>query len=147
MTGPAEVFPISKSEQTRRVWTCPKGDAECRRTKPCRSCLGRRNRRNGQRKQRAAAKALHVPSARFASQNAHEEGYLGTLRTENKSGAQVKGVWNAYLRCETQNELARPIGDVRPFAATFMPDGVSDGLLVCRLSKLREVAAALGEQL
>ena len=36
--------------------------------------------------------------------------------------------------CEEQSELARPIGDHRPFMLVVMPDGWSDGLVVMRLA-------------
>ncbi|MDQ3573662.1 MAG: hypothetical protein M3404_01875 [Actinomycetota bacterium] len=144
---PAEVSPISKSEQTRRVWTCLKGDADCRRNAPCRSCRGRRNRRSGLAKQRAARKALGVPPGRFHGQMGNEELWLGGLRVEVKSGAQVRPVWTAYLKCETQSHAAKASGDPRPFSAVLMPPGISDGLFVCRLSQLRKVIEALEGQI
>lgn len=143
-----ESFPLDKESQTGRVWVCKAGSDPCSRKDPCASCRGRRNRRKGQVKQRAAAKALMVPTRRYASQNAHEEGFGGTLRVEVKSGARMANpVGTRYLECEAQSEVSRPVGDLRPFAAVFMPDGIADGLLCVRLSNLHEVVEALYHQL
>lgn len=137
------VMPITKEVQVGRVWRCKAGNDPCTRTEPCRSCLGRRNRRKGSSKQRMALSAIAAPNPRYGSQRAHEENILGGLRAEVKAGQQVKAMTTRYLAAEAQSELARPLGDVRPFAFLAMPDGISDGLFVCRLSKLRDVVEAL----
>lgn len=136
-------LPFSKAAQAGRVWVCRAENDGCTRKQPCRSCLGRRNRRKGQVKQRQAKKLLGVPNARFRGADAHEEAWGGHLRNETKAGAQAGPVWTRFLLSEKQSEQNRAIGDARPFVATFMPDGVSDGLFVCRLSKLPEVVMAL----
>ena len=127
-------FPISKEAQTGRVWLCEFEIDGCTRTKPCARHLGRRNRRKGQVKQRAAKKALGVPDSKFASQGSHEENWRGQFRVEIKAGAQVRAGTTLYLKCERQSDLAKAEGDARPFLAVAMPDGMSDGLVTLRLS-------------
>lgn len=133
-----------KLDKQTRPWACKADVASCTRTTPCPSCRGRRNRRKGSRKQNEARKALGIPNARFASQMGHEERWLGNVRAEVKAGMQVKALATRFLACEAQSEAARPIGDTRPFVAVFMPDGWgSDGLFVCRLSRLTDVMEGL----
>lgn len=110
----------------------------------CRSCMGRANKRKGQRKQAKAVTALGIP--RSSIHPGHEEFLPGALRVEVKATKREAGpTFTAFLRCELQSEAARPIGDHRPFVAVMMPEGTSDGLVVCRLSSLHEVVAALVE--
>jgi hypothetical protein len=105
---------------------------------PCHSCIGRRNKKQGMKKQRLARKALGIEGPSLGAD--HEENWRGRVRTEVKSGAQVQPAWTAFLRMEAQSEAQRPFGDNRPFVAIAMPKGTSDGLVLVRLSKL--VAAA-----
>jgi len=109
----------------------------------CRSCIGLANKRKGQRKQAKAVTALGIP--RSSIHPGHEEFLGGAVRVEVKSGAQIKPAVTAYLRCEAQSEAQRPIGDHRPFAAVAMPDGMSDGVVMVRLSALHEFVAAMVE--
>lgn len=116
----------------------------CVRGCVCPSCRGRANKRKGQRKQAKAVTALGIP--RSSIHPGHEEFLPGALRVEVKATKREAGpTMTAFLRCETQSEAARPVGDHRPFAAVMMPEGTSDGLLVCRLSSLHEVVAAIAE--
>lgn len=107
----------------------------------CISCRNGRNARKGNGKGRRARKALAIAGAN----SRHEELWGGALRVEVKAGGQIAPAYTAFLRCEAQSEAARPVGDHRPFAAIFMPDGTSDGVITCRLSHAVEVAAALLE--
>lgn len=140
-----EGFP--RLEKATRPWECKKGDASCTRTKPCRSCLGRRSRRSGLEKQRQARKALETitgkQAGRFATLTAQEENWRLPVRVEVKSGAQCGPVWTKYAMTEAQSEAAKPSGDPRPFVAVFMGTRTSDGLFVCRLSQLGRVVEAL----
>jgi hypothetical protein len=114
----------------------------------CRSCQGRKNKRGGHDKQRIARRALGVPDAKNVSALTNEEWFRGTIRTEIKSGAQCRPVAIRFLLSEKQSEAARPIGDLRPFVACFMPDGWGhEGLLVVRLSNLPAAVESLYEQL
>lgn len=116
----------------------------CVRGCTCPSCRGRANKRKGQRKQAAAVTALGIP--RSSIHPGHEEFLPGSLRVEVKATKREAGpVMTAYLRCESQSEAERPIGDHRPFAAVMMPEGTKDGLVVVRLSNLHEFVAAMVE--
>lgn len=112
----------------------------------CKRCQGRNNRKRGLSKQRQAAVALGLANTKFLPSN--EEAFGGALRFESKATKREAGpVWTAFGLVEKQSEASRPVGDHRPFVATFMPPGEGkDGLLVCRLSDLNEVVAALVEQ-
>jgi hypothetical protein len=115
---------------------------------PCRVCLGRRNRRSGLRKQRAARKALGVASQKFGDSN--EETWADQyFANEVKSGKQCGPLLNWWRRVEAQvlaNEADH--GDRRrPVRAVAMPEGWgNDGLVVVRLSTWRDhVGPALDE--
>ena len=104
---------------------------------PCMSCIGRRNKKGGMRKQRAARKALGIAGPSLGAD--HEENWRYAVRTEVKSGAQVRPAWTAYLRMEAQSEASRPFGDNRAFVGIAMPPGTSDGLVLIRLSQFEKV--------
>lgn len=93
---------------------------------PCGRCRGRRNRAKGDRKAAKARKALGIAGANTR----HEELWGGPLRIESKAGAQVKPIWTRYQAARAQSEVARPIGDNRPFVFTASPDGTSEQLFV-----------------
>lgn len=107
----------------------------------CVRCRNNNNAKKGNREGARARKALNIPGAN----SRHEELWGGSLRVEVKAGGQIAPAYTAYVRCELQSEQARPVGDPRPFAAVFMPDGTSDGVVVFRLSKALDVAAAILE--
>lgn len=97
--------------------------------------MGQRNRAKGDAKARKARKTLGIAGANTR----HEELWGGDLRVEVKAGAQVKPVATKFFAAESQSEQHRPIGDTRPFALIAMPDGMSDGLVVMRLSAFAEL--------
>lgn len=107
----------------------------------CPSCTSKRSNGKGNREGARARKALKIPGANTR----HEELWGGSLRVEVKAGKQIAPAVTAYERCRTQSEQSRSFGDHRPFAAVWMPDGSSDGVLACRLSDAFEVAAAILE--
>jgi hypothetical protein len=111
----------------------------------CRSCRGKANRSKGTRKQRAARRALGIAGPSLGAD--HEENWRGAVRVEVKAGAQVRPAATAFRKMRDQSEGSRPIGDNRPFAGIAMPDGESDGIFMCRLSDLAEVATAVVESL
>lgn len=108
-----------------------------RRIKGCGdpTARGKRNRSKGDSKARKARKALGIGGVN----SRHEELWGGDIRVEVKAGAQVKPLATRYFLAEQQSEAARPMGDVRPFALIAMPDGMSDGLVVMRLSAFAQL--------
>lgn len=138
-------FPKRKEDQAR-PWACSKENEDCTRTSPCPSCLGRRNRARGRRKQRLAQRGIGIPLTRFHTNNGAEENWQGLVRAEVKSGKQVQSLAARYLAAEAQSEAARAIGDTRPFIFLAMPLGWgSDGIVAYRVSKAGEVLNALLE--
>lgn len=129
MSQVAPGFP--KLDKATRVWTCKWDNETCERKKPCPRCLGARNRRKGQKKQRAVARELQdlsgAPVGRYASQTGNEENWRGPFRVEVKAGAQVRGLTTKYLEARAQSEAARAHGDGRPFAMGAVPDGWPEG--------------------
>lgn len=128
--------PYSKETQLARVWTCKAETPECSRSAKCASCRGRANRRAGQRKQRAAAKRLGIPTARFRGQNAQEEAWRDPhFRTEVKSGSQAGPAATRFLLAEKQADQNKAEGDSRPSRVVWMPkDWGNEGLVCVRLS-------------
>lgn len=108
----------------------------------CPQCRGKRNRAKGDSKARQARKTLGLQGANTR----HEEHWGGGVRVEVKAGAQVSPIWTRFRLAEEQSEQHRAFGDHRPFLMVAMPDGMKDGLIIARLSTIREVAAALIEQ-
>jgi hypothetical protein len=109
------------------------------------SARGRRNRRKGQRKQSAAARAIGIPRTNLKP--GHEEHFQGAVRVEIKAGAQVKPIDTRFRAYKAQSDVAKAFGDTRPFAAIVMPEGTSDGIVLVRLSEIREFAAAIMEMM
>jgi hypothetical protein len=107
----------------------------------CPSCLGRRNKTKGAAKQRKVRRAFGIEGPSLGAD--HEEHWRGAVRIEVKAGGQISPPWTAFLRMEAQSEASRPIGDNRPFMGIAMPDGVTDGVVLVRLSKLKDVAQAI----
>ena len=123
-------------------WACKYDNPQCTRSAPCRRCLGSRNRRKGQRKQRQAKKIMGVPHAPTHGLEADEEHWRHWVRIEVKAGAQVKGIASRYLAAEAQSAGAKAIGDMRPFCMVAMPDGWGqEGLVVLRASVFNSLAA------
>jgi hypothetical protein len=96
---------------------------------------GKRNRAKGDSKARRARKQLGIGGANTR----HEEHWGGDLRVEVKAGAQVQPIFTKYLAAEVQSEQHRAVGDPRPFALVAMPDGITDGLVVMRLSSFAQL--------
>lgn len=138
--------PFPKEKQLGRPWTCPLEVEGCVRSAPCPSCLGRRNRRSGLKKQREARKRLGVPDAKFHGQNGNEENWRGVFRVEVKSGQQVKALATRFLEAEKQSDGNKAVGDPRAFLFVAMPAGMSnEGIVALRLSVWEsQIAPVLG---
>jgi len=74
----------------------------------------------------------------------HEEVWGGSCRVEMKAGKQVQPIATRFEAARAQSELARPMGDPRPFLMVAMPDGSSDGIVLMRLSDFVEQFGTLG---
>jgi hypothetical protein len=96
---------------------------------------GKRNRAKGDSKARRARKQLGIAGANTR----HEELWGGDLRVEVKAGAQVQPIATRYFAAEQQSQQHKAIGDPRPFALIAMPDGMTEGLVVMRLSKFKQL--------
>jgi len=106
---------------------------------------GLNNKNKGRRKQNDARKKLGIPDTRFRSQMGHEENWRGAVKVEVKAGKQEQTLWNKYKEAKLQSTSNNIIGDTRPFVFVAMPDGTSNGLVVCELDKLQEVVYAFLE--
>lgn len=107
---------------------------------------GRLNKQKGHRKQSLARKALEdlfETEALFHGRKANEEAWTHLpVRVEVKAGKQVGPIETRFLAAEKQAATAKATGDPRPFVYVAMPDGMTDGLFICRLSVVKEL---LGE--
>ena len=137
-------LPFSKAKQTA---TSP--NARCDRTGQlkrqcsCPKCMGSRNRRKGQRKQREVRKALNLKPEQWRGRQANEETWhAANVRVEVKAGAQVKPIATRYVAARLQSDAAKAVGDPRPFVFVAAPDG-SQPLVVIRTDELPAVVAAL----
>ena len=106
---------------------------------------GLNNKNKGRRKQNEARKKLGIPDTRFRSQMGHEENWRGAVKVEVKAGKQVQTLWNRYKEAKLQSTKNNVIGDTRPFVFVAMPDGTTNGLVVCEIDKLQEVVYAFLE--
>jgi hypothetical protein len=102
---------------------------------------GKRNRAKGDSKARRARKQLGIVGVN----SRHEEHWGGGVRVEIKAGKQVSPIWTRFLLAEGQSNASRAIADGRPFVMIAMPDDTRDGLVICRLSQVQNVAAAVLE--
>lgn len=112
-----------------------------RRVKHCNDPVakGRRNRHKGDQKAGAVRRALNLTGAN----SRHEELWGGALRIEIKAGKQVQPIETRFRLAEMQSEQQRPLGDIRPFVMAAMPDGTSDGIILCRLSVFKQILLSL----
>ncbi len=135
------VTPYTKDDQLRNFG---KDGQRHPRGCDCRPCMGKRNRRSGLTKQRAARQLLGVPLTKLASMSSNEENWRHRFRIEVKSGLQVKAMYTRFLGAEKQAGANKADGDPRGFMFVAMPKDTSDGLVCIRLSTwARDVAPLL----
>lgn len=130
MTYPAG-FPRFKEEKERKDET----PAQKR---------GRVNRQKGKRKQALARQVfedVYEVHVSWSGKKANEENWehIHAARIEVKAGAQVGPIATRFLAAEKQSNQAKAIGDTRPFIFVAMPDNMSDGLMIMRLSEFQEL--------
>jgi hypothetical protein len=107
------------------------------------------NRNEGKRLQDRAKKMLGVPE-RVVGNSSQEEFWNSPIRFEVKSGKQVENIVKQFENCETQSYDYALTDEFnksyeKPFSMVAMPGGTSDGLLIIRLSELKQVVAKLNE--
>jgi hypothetical protein len=105
----------------------PKTKSTHERGCTCRSCINRRNRRNGRARQNRVAKKL-------GTSGAHEEGWRHPLfRVEVKSGSQVP---KRVLDAMAQSDRAKSAGDSRPCITVWSPSNSPRQIVVMYLDDL-----------
>ena len=141
--GPCECG-LSSCELYGTLGRPDKGGARHIRGCACNRCRGRRNRAKGQRKQRAARKALGIPGPTLGAD--HEELWRGAVRVEVKAGGRMANpVETRWRAMKNQSDASTAFGDNRPFAAVVMPDGVPDGIVMIRTTGVADFAYAVVE--
>ncbi len=104
----------------------------------CKTCVARRNRNKGRRKQNRARKLLKIPNNRFAGADAHEENWQTGIRVEVKSGKQIQPLVNAFNKGKAQSDANHvAIGsEYKPFCHVAMPDGSTTGIISLEIKDL-----------
>ena len=129
------------NSQTNARGICPDTDLP-KRTCRCRTCINRKNRAKGKRKQNMVRKKLGIPDRKFHGADAHEENWRSAVRIEVKAGKQVGPIATRFNKAEAQSwENVKNVigGRDKPFMMVAMPDGESDGIVLFKLSKMKEV--------
>jgi len=127
---------------------CPETGEQKRKCR-CRTCINRKNRAKGRRKQNMVRKKLGIPDRKFHGADAHEENWRSAVRIEVKAGKQVGPIATRFEKAEAQSweNVKNQVGGGRskPFMMVAMPDSTSDGIVLFRLSQLREVIEGIIE--
>tara|TARA_R100000808_G_C2136099_1_gene144433 strand:+ start:1227 stop:1757 length:531 start_codon:yes stop_codon:yes gene_type:complete len=107
----------------------------------CRTCINRRNRSKGRRKQNIARKKLGIKDNRFHGADAHEENWATGLRVEVKAGKQVNPISTFFYKCKTQSDIShRAFGGMgKPFIQVSMPDNSTKGIVSFELDDIENV--------
>lgn len=124
-----------------------KNSGELKRSCKCRTCINRRNRSKGKRKQVQAMKSLNIPNNRFRGADSDEENWKGNARYEVKAGKQHESFAKPFYKAKEQsdsNHKAFGTGN-KPFVYVNMPDGRSDGIVAFQLSDVENACVALLE--
>lgn len=117
----------------------PDGSRCVARKCKCPRCRGRNNNKRGhERQSKAFRRAGYV--GKFSPRDEEAAGWV--LRLEHKDGGKAQTVITAYERERQQSEAARPIGDPRPFVASYSRDE-KHTYYVLRDDDLELVVAAL----
>jgi len=107
----------------------------------CRTCINRRNRAKGRRKQNLARKKLGIKDNRFHGADAHEENWATGLRVEVKAGKQVNPISTFFYKCKSQSDIShRAFGGMsKPFIQVSMPDNSTKGIVSFELDDIENV--------
>ena len=124
-----------------------KNTGDKKRSCKCRTCINRRNRSKGKRKQVLAMKQLNIPSNRFRGADSDEENWKGSARYEVKAGKQHESFAKPFYKAKEQSDANhKAIGSLsKPFVYVNMPDGRSDGIVAFQLSDVENACVALLE--
>ena len=76
------------NSQTNARGLCPDTDLP-KRTCRCRTCINRKNRAKGKRKQNMVRKKLGIPDRKFHGADAHEENWRSAVRIEVKAANKL----------------------------------------------------------
>jgi len=119
---------------------CPNSN-EFKNKCECRTCLNRRNRSKGRRKQNIARKKLGIKDNRFHGADAHEENWATGLRVEVKAGKQCNPLSTFFYKCKTQSDIShRAFGGMgKPFIQVSMPDNSTKGIVSFELDDIENV--------
>ena len=94
-------------------------------------------------------KKLGIPDRKFHGADAHEENWRSAVRIEVKAGKQVGPIATRFEKAEAQSweNVKNQVGGGRgkPFMMVAMPDDTSDGIVLFRLSQLKEVVEGIIE--
>ena len=128
------------NSQKRMAGKCPNTD-KLKTKCDCRTCINRRNRSKGRRKQNLARKKLNIPNNRFHGADAHEENWSTGLRVEVKAGKQVNPLATVFYKSKQQSDVShRAFGGMgKPFIQVSMPDGTTKGIVSFQLDDIENV--------
>jgi len=132
------------NSQKRMAGKCPNTDEVKTRCK-CRTCINRRNRSKGRRKQNLVKKKLQIADNRFHGADAHEENWKSGVRFEVKAGKQVEPLNKLFKKAKLQSDTNhQQIGNMsKPFVYVAMPDGTENGILCFELDNVENVCVEL----
>lgn len=128
------------NSQTRQSGRC-KNTNEFKNKCKCRTCINRRNRAKGRRKQNIARKKLGIKDNRFHGADAHEENWNTGLRVEVKAGKQVEPLSKFFYKSKLQSDMSHKAfgGMSKPFIQVSMPDNSTKGIVSFELDELENV--------
>jgi hypothetical protein len=128
------------NSQKRMAGKCPNTN-KIKTACDCRTCINRRNRSKGRRKQNIARKKLGIKDNRFHGADAHEENWNTGLRVEVKAGKQVQPVFTLYNKCKLQSDVSHNAigGTNKPFIQVSMPDNSTKGIVMFELDNIENV--------
>lgn len=128
------------NSKKRMAGKCPNSN-EVKTKCKCRTCINRRNRAKGRRKQNIARKKLNIPNNRFHGADAHEENWATGLRVEVKAGRQVDGLVKVFYKSKSQSDVShRAFGGMsKPFIQVSMPDNSTKGIVSFELDDIENV--------
>jgi len=107
----------------------------------CRTCINRRSRNKGRRKQNLVRKKLKIPNNKFYGADAHEENWSAGFRVEVKAGKQVQPVATLFYKCKAQSDTAHNAigGKSKPFIQVSMPDNSTNGIVSFELDDIENI--------